>query len=1698
MNKFSLYFCVALFVLLCVPIESVSQDLRYSFAPRQFDQSFYDANVSFVTITWDPFIFDEAPIVSTPSFSRTGTACVDTFDEPGEVLSLSIPFQDNEGDLNGGYARVFARPSLYDADVFVIENSFSATSGTSGTAQVQVCAIFSIDTHLRLEISLVDASGYSSNFVQLTVGNQALGVSDPPPSEVTFTRPAVSSASRQRPASYSIRNQDILRHQKISDTQGNFDGSIDSDGLGGSVAAIGDLNNDGVTDLAVGADFDDDGGTERGAVWILFMDSDGTVIDHQRISDIRGGFTGTLTNFDHFGISVAGLGDLDGDGNEDVVTGAWRDDEGGNDNTGAIWVLFLNNDGTVKEHQKINTVQGGFQGELDDLDHFGGSIANLGDLNGDGVVDLAVGAWRDDDGGGSNHGAVWILFMNRDGTVNSHQKISDTQGNFTATLNDGDRFGSSVANLGDVDGDGVIDLAVGSELVNDGGTDRGAVWILFMNSNGTVKEYQKISDTAGGFTGTLANGDGFGVSVAGVGDLNQDGIRDVAVGEVGSSTGSMWLLYLNIDGTVKDEQEIGEGLGGFGGNLDNGDQFGSELAWIGDIDGDGGYELAVGAPGDDDGGTDRGAVWMLFSDQPGTTIKTDSVFMYVEEGNGGADGRIARIGVGNPANPLWVVDNPSGTSGSFGQTNNDSALRYSLIDITEAKQYLPPSPDRPWFVEINNPFQSDIPIIITAVTLITDEVIFYAPNLPVRTTLAPDETSTILQTGISQPPLLEGYNIYNIVSGEDVLIGQLPPYSTSFVHPLWNKPFFQCCSTSYFLEAIYPDFKATSRIAFSHFTLGNGANRFVTDFVETQTQATGGMWMDSNADGLPDQLFIPRSDGKPNKLYNYIQESPDADGRFEEVIGWAGAGRTRNTQGATWGDYDNDGLADLYVANSRQVGELYRNNNGSLEWVSSAQPSKDDLVAQSASWADFNNDGYLDLFVAVLGKNMLYRNNGGTDFTVVTAAEVGEWIDEVASSSGGFWSDYDKDGDQDLFVTSITEDTPNRLYHNQYMETGSATFIDRTDAGLSGNSRSMSASWGDYDNDGYLDLFVANEDSKSNPEGLNWLYRNQGPPSYSFSLQNSSIGPIATSGGRSNTSAWGDIDNDGDLDLFTTRDGTTIAGTYPDQTKADGSNRFAIFLNDQGRFEEPPIGNYVEYISGLKGISWSDFNNDGYADMFLADAIGNTSLSFINNKDDDPDLNNWIRVVLRPNGSNGTSIGAKVTIRTNAGLQYREVTSLTGRGGQPGGGLIFGLHKETSVQQIQVIWPNGSISTRDNITEAEIEDSIEIVEPASAGPLSLSSPENSATEISITPTFTWTAAANAETYQFQLSASGDFSTLINDVENIEELTYTATPPLNVATQYFWRVRGVGPGGAGPWATASFTTVQPAGALTLSSPANNATAVDTLATFTWTAAENADTYEFQLSPNEDFSSLIEDVEGLEELTYSLSTALAVATQYFWRARGIGAGGPGPWASASFTTVQPPGAVSLASPENNAIEVDIVVTFTWTAAANADRYQLQLSADENFTTLIDDVDGLEELTYKPNLILSEATPYFWRVRGLGSGGLGPWASAQFTTRSPAGVFMLATPAANATEVDPLVTFSWTAAPNATRYHLQVSTDVTFSNPVIDKDDIETLTYTATSPLDEGTTYSWRVRGLGQGDPGPWAAASFTTRFPVPIAP
>lgn len=380
---------------------------------------------------------------------------------------------------------------------------------------------------------------------------------------------------------------------KIENNSGGFVANLDNgDRFSRDHDQVGDINGDGIIDLVVGARSDDDGATDAGAVYLLFMNNDGTIQSNQKISATEGGFTDTLSVGDFFGYGVAGIGDYDNDGIPDIaVTAVER-----------IYIIHLNNDGTVKNFVKNQNINS--QG-----------LSAIGDLNNDGRIDL-VACQSTSNAGGTNRGAIQILFFdNTSNVINSSTvTISSTQGGFGSGLQDNDRFGGrEVAMLGDIDNDGTKELAVGA-FMSDGG--KGAIWILSLDST-TFNVVSKIKITEGlnGFTDTLTtganpngtSGASFGHALCKIGDLNGDGIPDLMTGANQQNEGWGYILYLNADKTVKTYTRINNTDGGFGLVLDSEERFSRSISFVGDLRGDGTIAVNYGGGA---GGT--GTLYLLF------------------------------------------------------------------------------------------------------------------------------------------------------------------------------------------------------------------------------------------------------------------------------------------------------------------------------------------------------------------------------------------------------------------------------------------------------------------------------------------------------------------------------------------------------------------------------------------------------------------------------------------------------------------------------------------------------------------------------------------------------------------------------------------------------------------------------------------------------------------------------------------------------------------------------------------------------------------------------------------------------------------------------------------------------------------------------------------------------------------------------
>lgn len=401
---------------------------------------------------------------------------------------------------------------------------------------------------------------------------------------------------------YDFGDGFVIGYTKISDVSGKFTGTLaNSDFMGYDAAYIGDINGDGYNDIALGAHFN--GTNDSGAVWIMMLDSIDRVKAYHKIDNSEV----AIGSGENFGTGITCLGDFDHDGVNDIAVGAQN--YGASDN-GAVYMIYLNNDGTVKASSRIE--HHATYNPIPTFSSFGFDVDTIGDLDGNGVVDLVVGASRNDDGGtgtNANRGAVHIVYLKSDGTVKMGRRISDTQGSFSEPLYDNNTFGSGVEGVGDMNGDGIPDIAVGAP--NMDGT--GAVFIIYLDTNATVKSYTKINNTASNFPATLQSGEGFGFSIQQTPDLDGNGLKDLMIGSYlyktyGIQRGGIWMAYLDSSANVIDAKIITDSTGLYT-NMNATYGFGQAVRLM-SSDTSGNMKLLVGTR-DDDGGTDRGGAFIL-------------------------------------------------------------------------------------------------------------------------------------------------------------------------------------------------------------------------------------------------------------------------------------------------------------------------------------------------------------------------------------------------------------------------------------------------------------------------------------------------------------------------------------------------------------------------------------------------------------------------------------------------------------------------------------------------------------------------------------------------------------------------------------------------------------------------------------------------------------------------------------------------------------------------------------------------------------------------------------------------------------------------------------------------------------------------------------------------------------------------------
>ncbi len=342
---------------------------------------------------------------------------------------------------------------------------------------------------------------------------------------------------------FGKKDSTAIELSAIASGTGGFviNGENADDESGFPVSTAGDINGDGLDDLIVGSI---EAESRAGKSHVIFGKTDGTVIELSAITSGTGGFVinGENAN-DQSSTSISNAGDVNGDGLDDLIVGAFGADVSGKSNAGKSYVIFGKKDSTTIDLSAIasGSDTGGFVINGEDVDDISGrSVSNAGDVNGDGLDDLIVGAKHADPDSKSNAGKSYVVFGKTDSTAINLSAIASGTGGFVINGEDVDDVSGSVSTAGDVNGDGLDDLIVGTPYkIQNGISKVGKFHVIFGKKDNTAIDLSAIASGTGGFVINGENVSSFrGISVSTAGDVNGDGLDDLIVGALGPEKGA--------------------------------------------------------------------------------------------------------------------------------------------------------------------------------------------------------------------------------------------------------------------------------------------------------------------------------------------------------------------------------------------------------------------------------------------------------------------------------------------------------------------------------------------------------------------------------------------------------------------------------------------------------------------------------------------------------------------------------------------------------------------------------------------------------------------------------------------------------------------------------------------------------------------------------------------------------------------------------------------------------------------------------------------------------------------------------------------------------------------------------------------------------------------------------------------------------
>jgi ASPIC/UnbV protein/VCBS repeat protein len=494
--------------------------------------------------------------------------------------------------------------------------------------------------------------------------------------------------------------------------------------------------------------------------------------------------------------------------------------------------------------------------------------------------------------------------------------------------------------------------------------------------------------------------------------------------------------------------------------------------------------------------------------------------------------------------------------------------------------------------------------------------------------------------------------------------------------------------------------------------------------VDARDLAGGAVMDDLDGDGLLDLVTTTQDPCGPMKAFRN-----DGKGGFENVTKAWGLDSQFGGLYLVQADYDGDGRLDLLVARGGWLGadgrirksllrnDLARPARRFVDVTVAAGLAEPAYPTQADTWADYDGDGDLDLFSGNEGPQVgvnisrsgipgaypsqLFRNNGDGTFTDV-AAQAG--VANHRFAKGAAWGDYDNDGDPDLYVSNIG---PNRLYRNN----GDGTFTDvAPELGVTEPVGVSFATWFfDYDDDGDLDIFVADYGSKARPifasyfgakvaTGHPILYRNDGGRFTDVSQEVGFDRPMLPMGAN-----YGDLDNDGFPDVY--------LGTGAPDYEALMPN--VMYRNDAGRaFQDVSAAGGFGHLQKGHGIAFGDLDNDG--DQDLLEQMGGAFPydTFYNSLYENPgNGNTWITLRLTGTKANRFGVGARIEVAVRDGERSRSIHVLAGTGGSFGASSVqqeIGLGNAKAIDSITIRWPgSGTVQTFRNVAPNRVYDMVE-------------------------------------------------------------------------------------------------------------------------------------------------------------------------------------------------------------------------------------------------------------------------------------------------------------------------------------------------------------------------------------------------------